>query len=172
MNIHDLYKKVSDFEAQISSEALAFSQCKKGCSKCCYTDISVFEVEAGSIRNWFSGLSTEQKKNLLDKWNNPPNEGACALLHEESCTIYEARPLICRTQGLAMTFKDEAQQFIDVCPLNEDMLDVLQESEFLNLDLLNMILSQIEKLDSKDIRRERVKLSSLRNFLWTESQKL
>lgn len=171
MEIKDLYNKVADFEARISSEAMKHSQCRKGCSKCCYTDISVFEVEAANVRNWFKTLTESQKSELHSKWNTPSNEGACAFLHEEACTIYEARPLICRTQGLAMSFKEDDQFFADICPLNEDMLNELADSEFVNLDLLNMILSQLEKLDAGEMNRDRVKLTSVRNSLWTPSQK-
>lgn len=163
MELKELYNKVTDFESRISSEAMKHSQCRKGCSKCCYTDISVFEVEAKNIREWV--------KTHHPPLNHPVVEGACSFLNGDACTIYEARPLICRTQGLAMSFKENDQIFADICPLNEDMLDVLADSEFLNLDLLNTILSRLEKLDSGEKNRERVKLTSLRNSLWTPSQK-
>lgn len=162
MEIKDLYTKVADFESRLSSELMSLSQCRKGCSKCCYTDISVFEVEAANIRNWFNTLTDPQKSELHSKWTAPSNEGACPFLHEEACTIYEARPLICRTQGLALSFKEDDQLYADICPLNEKMLDELDHKQFLNLDLLNLILSQLEKNDSPSQNRERVKLSALR----------
>jgi Fe-S-cluster containining protein len=70
---------------------------------------------------------------------------ACAFLVDEKCSIYEARPLICRTQGLAFKYKHDEKDLIDICPLNEEMLDVLTTKEVLNLDLLNTILSQMER---------------------------
>lgn len=163
--ILDLYVKVAQFETQLGPDARQLSQCKNGCSKCCYTDISVFEVEANNIRNWFLSLSPEEQINVRSNWMIPRKDGACAFLRNESCTIYEARPLICRTQGLALKFVSNEQASIDICPLNEDMLGVMEEKEVLNLDLLNTILSQIERSDSTNEMRPRTSLNSLQDQL-------
>lgn len=163
--INDLYAKVAQFEKQLGPLAKLKSQCKNGCSKCCYTDISVFEVEASNIKKWFSALSLDQQEVIKSKWNEPRSEGACIFLRNESCTIYEARPLICRTQGLALKFMAHEEISIDICPLNEEMLDVMEEKEVMNLDLLNTILSQIERADSPNEIRERVKLNDLQALL-------
>ncbi|WP_408095735.1 YkgJ family cysteine cluster protein [Peredibacter sp. HCB2-198] len=169
MRVLDLYQKVSEFT--VGPKAQALSHCQKGCSRCCYVDLSVFQVESNNIESWFRSLSVEKQNSIREKWKMPLNSTetfhgvetkSCVFLHEEACTIYEARPLICRTQGLAMKFKDAAEEYLDICPLNEEMLDELTEKEVLNLDLLNMILSQLEKVDAKNISRERVKLSDLR----------
>lgn len=172
MKIEDLYQKVSDFK--LGPEALEKSHCQNGCSRCCYVDLSVFKIEADHIESWFQELPSEEKSLIKKKWSEPLRSmnnfhdaevSSCVFLHEETCTIYEARPLICRTQGLAMKFKDGADEFLDICPLNEDMLDQLTEKEVLNLDLVNLILSQLEKNSSQNEVRERVKLSDLRKRL-------
>jgi uncharacterized protein len=163
--IKDLYAKVAQFEQQLGPLAKLKSQCKNGCSKCCYTDISVFEVEASNIKAWFSALSQEEQKKIQAKWELPRTEGSCIFLRNESCSIYEARPLICRTQGLALKFMAHEEVSIDICPLNEEMLDVMEDKEVMNLDLLNTILSQIERADSPDEIRERIKLSDLQALL-------
>ncbi|WPU66748.1 YkgJ family cysteine cluster protein [Peredibacter starrii] len=172
MRVLDLYQKVSEFT--VGPEAQALSHCQKGCSRCCYVDLSVFQVESHNIENWFRSLPIEKQSAIREKWKTPLNTTqtfhgveakSCVFLHEEACTIYEARPLICRTQGLAMKFKDGADEYLDICPLNEDMLDELSEKEVLNLDLLNMILSQLEKVDAGNHSRERVALSDLREKL-------
>lgn len=174
MNINDLYSKVAEFEKTISKEAQDKSHCKNGCSRCCYTDISVFQIEADNIKSWFENLADERKNEIRAKWSLPLNQtenfhgetvSSCPFLSNESCTIYEARPLICRTQGLALKFKDQSNEFIDICPLNEEMLDILSTKEVLNLDLLNLILSQLENLQSGGITRSRLKLSALKSSL-------
>lgn len=163
--IHDLYEKVARFEQELGHEAKAKSQCKNGCSKCCYTDISVFEIEAHNIRSWFKTLSPARQDEIKSLWKLPRTEGSCTFLRNESCTIYEARPLICRTQGLAFKFKSDGGEFVDICPLNEDMISHLTDKEIINLDLLNMILSQMEKQDAKGASRERTKLEDLKAIL-------
>lgn len=177
MHIKDLYRKVADFEAGLSDEVSTRLHCRKECSRCCYTDISVFEVEAANIRKWFHALTPDEKNEVIQKWKSPgkfmenfqeEKVQSCIFLHQETCSIYEARPLICRTQGLALKFNEGENTFLDICPLNEDVLPRMNPSEILNLDLMNMILSQMEKLDAQNEERKRIKLIALRNQLWTE----
>lgn len=163
--INDLYKKVAQFESELGNSIKALSQCKNGCSKCCYTDISVFEVEASNIRSWFSSLSSEQQLAIKEKWNLPQTEGSCAFLRNESCTIYEARPLICRTQGNALRYVEENEPYIDICPLNEEMIEEMEDKDVMNLDLMNTIVSKIEQEDSKNTSRMRVSLKDLQAHL-------
>lgn len=160
MNINDLYQKVQEFEDSVSKETKALSHCKKGCSRCCYVDLSIFQVEADNIRTWFKSLLPEQKEELRKKWREEGNPSACTFLRQEACTIYQARPLICRTQGLAFKFQVQGQVFLDICPLNEKELEIIQQKEILNLDLINLILSELEKSASPNLR-ERVKLTTL-----------
>ena len=168
VNIKNLYQKVADFEAKENEEAKAFSQCRAGCSRCCYVDLSVFGVEAKNIEDWFSSLSLEKKSELRQLWLKPQTQTksfsgedvtSCAFLVDEKCTIYEARPLICRTQGMALKFKNHESEYVDICPLNEEMLNLLASSEIINLDLLNSILVQLEKIRGET---KRVQLSTLK----------
>lgn len=165
MSLNALYDKVSEFEKKLSEEALNLSQCRKGCSRCCFTDISVFQLEADAITSWFNGLPEERKSEIRSLWSRSQQPEACAFLRDDICTIYEVRPMICRTQGLALYFKENAEALIDICPLNESMLETLTNYEYLNLDLLNMILSQLEKLESGNKNRERIKLRTLQELL-------
>ena len=165
MNIHQLYSKIDDFQNQQRDSLKAQYQCKNGCSRCCHTDISVFEIEKTNLLLWFQSLSSAQKHELNGKWNLPRAEGACAFLRNDSCTVYEARPLICRTQGLAMLFNEDEQPFLDICPLNESALEDIEENEILNLDLLNNILAQMEQQDAKNTDRDRTRLEDLQKAL-------
>lgn len=167
--IQDLYQKVAEFESKQSANTRALSNCKKGCSQCCYVDLSIFEIEAQNICDWFTNLLPTQQTTLIKKWTEPQKQNACAFLNKEECTIYEARPLICRTQGLALQFREHQQNFIDICPLNEKILEKITENEILNLDLLNQILVQIESAESKGTSRERIRLIELRSSLMRAS---
>jgi Fe-S-cluster containining protein len=161
MLIEDLYAKVDTFQSRLRDELTSRSQCKQGCSRCCYVDLSVFEVEANRIREWFQSLGKTEQQSILRQWKEPKQDGACVFLRNESCTIYEARPLICRTQGLALSFQDEAKTWIDICPLNDSMLEIVKENEIINLDLLNRMLSGLENQDANGAIRSRIPLTAL-----------
>jgi uncharacterized protein len=172
MGLKSLYDKISAFESSLPKKALSHSACQNGCFRCCLVDLSIFQVEADFIRSWFRSLSPSRQKELRVLWINEAQVAenfngdktqACHFLNEGSCTIYEVRPLICRTQGLALSFTLESKKYMDICPLNEKMLDHLSTEGFLNLDLLNLILSQVENLASRSSWRPRINLSELRN---------
>ncbi len=174
MSITDLYQKVSQFEDELSTNFKNELNCAKGCSKCCYTDISVFEIEAKNISHWFDNLSPEDKINLKKLWGNDRRSAqdffgneveSCAFLVNESCSIYDARPLICRTQGNGILFKEGAEMMLDICPLNEGSLNLIENKDYLNLDLINHILSQLELLDANNQPRARVSLANLQDKL-------
>lgn len=88
-------------------------QCRRGCADCCVDGLTVFEVEAARIRRAFGEL-------LAD--GEPHAPGACAFLDANgACRIYEARPYVCRTQGLPLRWIefDPPVEYRDICPLNE-----------------------------------------------------
>lgn len=161
MSLKDLYEKVEAFERKLSAEARGFSQCRKGCSRCCHVDLSVFQLEAEAVTSWFEKKSAEEKEELRGLWSGIQPSEQCAFLVNDACTIYEARPLICRTQGLPLRFHENGETYADVCPLNEEMLNVVTAEEVLNLDLVNTILSKLERAGGEE--RPRVRLHDLRS---------
>lgn len=105
--LHGAVDTLTSRIAAIHGDRLA---CGRGCSGCCADDLSVFEVEAQAIaRRYGEVLSGE-----------PHPVGACAFLDAEgACRVYEARPYVCRTQGLPLRWlEDDGQEMRDVCPLN------------------------------------------------------
>lgn len=172
--LSELYQKIQSFGDGLSKQSQELSHCRAGCSRCCYVDLTVFDIEANNIRNWFNALSLSEQESIKKKWQTPLSRmmnfhgeevNSCVFLHNEECTIYDARPLICRSQGLAFKFKHEAQEYVDICPLNEEMLDVLEDKEVLNLDLLNMILSRLEQDEASGKVRSRSRLKDLQQEL-------
>jgi Fe-S-cluster containining protein len=117
-----LQQNASELFEQIQKRHGSKMQCQSGCSKCCYADFSVFVGEALIINHWFRGLSELDRIALLATWLKPVQAGACAFLRADQCSIYEARPMICRTQGAPLRFsiekKKEVTQTLDCCPLN------------------------------------------------------
>lgn len=89
--------------------------CTRGCSSCCQDDLTVFPVEAEVISTRYAGLLAASV---------PHPAGACAFLDEQgACRVYDARPYVCRTQGLPLRWLEEDDEgpveLRDICPLNE-----------------------------------------------------
>lgn len=83
-------------------------QCRKGCSACCYTQVSVTEEEAELLaKKVESGISIDklklynqsQAQNNAEKWYQMDHsKRGCVFLDEnENCRVYEDRPAVCRT---------------------------------------------------------------------------
>ncbi len=94
--------------------------CKKGCDLCCL-DFDVFPVEPAAIKEQ---IETEYPDILNDK-SIETKEGTCAYLHNHACSIYNARPLICRTHGFPLVNMNEAgdQWELSFCHLNFNDVD-------------------------------------------------
>lgn len=97
--------------------------CKVGCDSCCVDGLTVLSVEAEAILEHLEerGLSATPA----------PRPGGCVFLDDKgACTIYEARPVVCRTHGLPLRMAgglDEEDrperplrvlQDVEVCALN------------------------------------------------------
>jgi Fe-S-cluster containining protein len=103
---------IADIESMMSAltdeHFSTMLQCRPGCSECCM-QFSVLPLEAAI-------LAAE----LENKDTTPHQSEKCLLLDDDLCTVYEVRPIICRTQGLALAYIDESAGAIEVsaCPLN------------------------------------------------------
>ena len=94
--------------------------CRRGCARCCVAGLSVLPVEAALI----SAVVRERALPLP----GTTTPGMCAFLDAHGdCAIYPARPVVCRTHGLALrTVPDPARtgavpvlgDDIEVCRLN------------------------------------------------------
>lgn len=147
------HSRYQDLLAKVDAKAQEFQQryanqlqCRKGCSSCCQAGLSVFAVERNAIREWL-----EKQPELIEKLRHQPeNPDACRFLDAEgSCQIYPVRPIICRTQGLPLSFKVNEQSQRDVCPLNfaQDDIFALPTDGVLNLDLLNTLLVLVDQVE-------------------------
>ncbi|TVQ85874.1 MAG: hypothetical protein EA393_13170 [Bacteroidetes bacterium] len=98
--------------------------CKSGCDSCCM-DFSIFPVEFYTIK--------KQAGYNLKKGNISASEGECPFLVNHRCVIYDARPIICRTQGLPLLYMGVEQWELSACELNFtnfDFNEFTEESTF------------------------------------------
>lgn len=160
--IDSLHQNASDFFDKVSQKNQTDMECKKGCSLCCKVDLNVFEIEAQKILDWFKNLEHVEQKRLVNLWQTPHQEGYCSFLYQDSCTAYEARPTICRTQGLPLYL--EKENILDYCPLNFQKKAPPKE-DWLNLERLNTMLSLAARTNHLD---ERMALKSIKIFIIEE----
>ena len=109
-----LHRVVDELARPIAQAHASRLQCRAGCNGCCTDDLSVFEIEAAVI--------ARRHPELL-AGGAPHSEGACAFLDDQGrCRVYDARPYVCRTQGLPLRWLEEEDgetvEARDVCPLN------------------------------------------------------
>lgn len=152
LKYHQFIHQVEDLTRRLSRYYSQHLVCRRGCSGCCYTRLSVFEVEAAALRAAIGELPPEIRQRIADQARQveaETREGArvaCPLLVDDQCSVYSARPLICRTQGLPLLFEDEVGQVVDYCPLNftgTDATDDLDEDHLIALDEVNLKLALI-----------------------------
>ncbi len=157
--IETLQENASGFFEKVATKYASSMKCSEGCSKCCYTDITVFEVESIVITSWFKNLDSKMQSELRELWKSPVIDGACSFLYNDRCSVYEARPIICRTQGAPLFV--QVDNTLDYCPLNFTEGDPPKE-DWLNLDRLNTLLSFAAKTAGEE---KRVRLKKLKQEL-------
>jgi Fe-S-cluster containining protein len=73
-------------------------------------DFSIFPVEFYVIK--------KQAGDNLKNAKKPGADGDCPFLVNHRCVIYDARPIICRTQGLPLLYMGEEEWELSACELN------------------------------------------------------
>lgn len=119
MNTEYLLDQLQIFYKQLAQETSRLEEihsnrlkCGNGCAACCIDGISIFSLEAENIR---------RKNKNHTRTNQTKIPGKCTFLSvDNSCTIYESRPYVCRTQGLPLRWIEEKIEYRDICPLNEE----------------------------------------------------
>jgi len=108
-------QKIDELNKKIAPESVS---CKKGCSFCCYHEISASKAELESINKDLSSEEIEKFyfQSQYDDWKAIEyTKRACALLINNECSRYNDRPLICRVTHVsspAENCKDESGNFI------------------------------------------------------------
>ena len=146
-----LIADVDRLTSQLNERYKEHLQCRAGCSGCCHHHLSIFPVEAAAVKSAIQALpqaTQEIIKHQAVKISEQEAKGklvACPLLVDDKCSIYDSRPIICRTQGLPLLYEAEDGNLeVDFCPLNftnENASEALEENHLVPLDALNLKLS-------------------------------
>ena len=135
-----LVARVDGFMAALRSRHPEDLACQAGCSACCQQDLAVFPVEADRVRQALLGRGEELLRRLGERRATSGTSG-CPFLWQDRCAIYSERPLICRTHGAPVLFREEEGSGVDVCPLNfAGGVEAIPPASVLDLDRVNEIL--------------------------------
>src|SRR5262245_41766590 len=147
----EFIEQVDRLAAKLQARYSTHLVCRAGCSGCCHHHLSVFAVEAEAARAAIEALPApirdrvEGQAREVIKREAQGVPAPCPLLVDDRCSIYQSRPLICRTQGLPLLMETEdGGQEVDFCPLNftgDGALDDLDEDYLAPLDALNLRLA-------------------------------
>jgi Fe-S-cluster containining protein len=126
--------------------------CHLGCVGCCQQHLSLSTVEAEFVAAAARQLPEDVKARVRAAARALAEGSAltetCPLLDGDGCSIYQSRPIICRTHGFPITFQDEetGDTYLDVCPLNFSQageLAQLRAADTINIDRVNLRLAAI-----------------------------
>ena len=148
--IERLHQLVDDFFAAAQRADPGAFACAVGCTACCKVDLSVFGVEAARVRTAFRALPDDVRAAAAARVRAGRH---CAMIDpaDGRCIVYEARPLICRSHGLAILIDGR----VDHCPLNYRDSRPRREN-ILDLERVNEPLVAIEHAAGGRGERERL----------------
>jgi uncharacterized protein len=139
-----------------------YSNCKQGCDECCM-NFRLLPVEFYSI------LFSVKELKLMNLNDNDTN--SCPFLIKHSCSIYEHRPLICRSHGLPILDMDQEGENweLSFCQLNfkENDDEYFTHSNCYHQDLFNSKLYMLNTEFVKfieGIEYERDEMIEIRKF--------
>ena len=136
-----LRQRVDAFFAAVAARHPTALRCQAGCHGCCQAGLSVCAIEAAAICAHLRALPRVEVEHLRaqavrrlhhTKAARPAEPAAsCVFLRDDGhCAIYPVRPLVCRSQGLplsysaqlipaqALRFSTQDGRAVVCCPLN------------------------------------------------------
>ncbi len=134
-----LRNRVSEMFSSVEKKYASEFACRAGCHSCCKPGLTVSAIEAAAIEEYLQENGAEFQAFGRER---------CAFLDKAGrCTIYEARPIVCRSHGAPLQFKAEDGEMLlrDVCSLNfkEKDLAEIPAADVLNLETLNTLLATL-----------------------------
>ena len=159
-----LLEQVDKWTAEMVQRYNAHLTCRKGCDMCCQRKFSVSAVEAYNIATLFRQLPA-----ALQRAVHKP-KSSCAFLVDGACSVYAARPVICRTYGLPSLHRNEnADAEISWCELNFTNVGDdfgFQADGIIDIDTLNAKLAGVNNLFLKESGsdQERIPMDEIPNL--------
>jgi len=157
-----LRAKVDAFSDDVTRRRAADLTCRSGCAGCCHVELSVNSVEAAAIRAHLQQLPAADRQQLrsrLGARGQTAGSDRCVMLRDDdTCAIYAARPLVCRSQGLPLLYPAEFVpeaarrghsadgRALSICPLNFTRSDAPPgRQDILDAERVDVALSLITR---------------------------
>ena len=81
--------------------------CRAGCADCCVAGLVVTPAEAARLRAFVDALSPAARSRLRALVYRDEEASCIALEEDATCSVYAARPTVCRTHGLPYRVGDD-----------------------------------------------------------------
>lgn len=104
-----LRRRVDDHFAAAVERSPGQFRCRPGCDSCCQPGLGVFGIEAARIRSALTELAVRDpatRARVRAQALAEDERDRCALLVDGRCTVYDDRPLLCRSHGLPVIGPD------------------------------------------------------------------
>ena len=143
-----LWAKVDAFGARVDARMPGERACGEGCHDCCAPGLSVTTIEGEAIAAFVERATPAEQTRLREALARAAGDRCAALDARGACTIYEARPIVCRSHGLPIRVAGPERRLpmIDACPKNfvgRD-LDGLERECVLDQATLSTMLGAID----------------------------
>lgn len=139
-----LVAQVEQWTGEMNGRYSAYLACRKGCDACCQRKFTVTAVEAYNIALAYRKLAPEIRLRVEQP------KASCAFLVDGACSVYESRPIICRTFGLPSLHRDDNDEgVVTWCDLNFTTVGegfALQPDGIIDVDTLNTKLTGVNGL--------------------------
>jgi hypothetical protein len=120
-----LWAKIDAFTARVAARYPGELACRAGCDDCCKRALTVTAIEAAAVSAAVRGADAAVRARLAERAQHPLPSRCVALEDDGRCAVYGARPVVCRSHGLALRFEeptaDPARRslpIIDACHKN------------------------------------------------------
>ncbi len=167
----ELRAKVDAFCARVADRYPGALACGPGCSDCCRRELTVTAVEGVGIAEVVAAAPPAVRAELARR----AREGApCVALDPDGrCSVYEERPIVCRSHGVPIRFTSHAEggkralPVIDACPKNFTGMELasLDPGVLLDQETLSVILGSIDALFAGETGAPRGVRRSLRDVV-------
>ncbi len=121
-------------------------RCREACASCCIPGISLFPVEAWYIKHSLGPLQASGR-----------SSGSCIFLDRGLCSVYRARPVLCRTQGFPLLYRDETgaggAAEISACETNFTGVKEFPINHVIDMGKVNLSLAAVNIRFLHDIGR-------------------
>lgn len=151
-----LQAKVDAFVARVEASHRADMQCASGCATCCLTELSLLSIEAALVTAAIADLTPLERDSLAERAARKvdPTAPRCAALDDDDrCSIYAARPLLCRSHGVPIRVKDpRGLPMIDACFKNfvSDGPEAVPATDVLDQATLSTVLLALDAAHAQD----------------------